>query len=161
MEAFDTPAVVVRVVDYGEADRIVTLLTRARGKLAAMARGARKSRRRFAGGVGMFAHGRAKRLLDNDPTTGIVGLRVEDGKERWHYHWHIINNERPITQPLMIGTNQFMVSAAYMTGCAAFEVVRTNDVFQVNELWKTKALKTKFASGCAAKFRPLNCTRAL
>jgi DNA repair protein RecO (recombination protein O) len=41
--------IVLRAVDYGEADRIVTLLTRERGKLGAFARGARASRRRFAG----------------------------------------------------------------------------------------------------------------
>jgi DNA repair protein RecO (recombination protein O) len=42
-------AVVLRTVDYGERDRVVTLLTRERGKLSAFARGARSSRRRFGG----------------------------------------------------------------------------------------------------------------
>jgi DNA repair protein RecO (recombination protein O) len=41
--------VVLRTVDYGEADRIVALLTRERGKVSAFARGARASRRRFGG----------------------------------------------------------------------------------------------------------------
>lgn len=41
--------IVLRVVDYGESDRIVTLLTRERGKVGAFARGARASRRRFSG----------------------------------------------------------------------------------------------------------------
>ena len=41
--------IVLRTIDYGESDRIVTLLTRERGKLGAYARGARASRRRFAG----------------------------------------------------------------------------------------------------------------
>src|SRR5512145_1660215 len=41
--------IVLRAVDYGESDRIVTLLTRERGKVGAFARGARASRRRFAG----------------------------------------------------------------------------------------------------------------
>jgi outer membrane protein assembly factor BamB len=76
----------------------------------------------------------------------IYGLRVADGAERWHYKWHIINNERPITEPLLIGTNILLVSAAYMTGCAAFEIDRTNDAFAVQELWKNKNLKAKFAS---------------
>jgi DNA repair protein RecO (recombination protein O) len=40
---------VLRVVHYAEADVILTLLTRALGKVSAMARGARKSTRRFAG----------------------------------------------------------------------------------------------------------------
>jgi DNA repair protein RecO (recombination protein O) len=46
-----TSAVLLKAVDYGEADRIVTLLTEAHGKISAMARGARKSKRRFAGGL--------------------------------------------------------------------------------------------------------------
>ena len=42
-----TPAVLLRSVVYGETDRIVTLLTESHGKVGAMARGARASRRRF------------------------------------------------------------------------------------------------------------------
>jgi DNA repair protein RecO (recombination protein O) len=47
-------AVVLRAVDYGESDRIVTLLTRERGKISAFARGARASRRRFGGALEPF-----------------------------------------------------------------------------------------------------------
>lgn len=42
---------VLRVVDYREADRIVTLFTEQHGKVSAMARGARRSQKRFAGGL--------------------------------------------------------------------------------------------------------------
>ena len=76
----------------------------------------------------------------------VIGLRLDDGVERWRYPWHINNNERPITQPLLLGTNSMLVTAAYMTGCAAFEVDRTNDTFEARELWKNKNLKSKFAS---------------
>lgn len=48
-------ALVLRLVDYGESDRVVTLLTAERGKLAAFARGARASRRRFGGALEPFA----------------------------------------------------------------------------------------------------------
>lgn len=44
-------AIVLGVVDYGESDRIVTLLTREHGKIGAFARGGRASRRRFAGAL--------------------------------------------------------------------------------------------------------------
>ncbi len=76
----------------------------------------------------------------------IFGLRLEDGAERWRYLWHIIDNERPITQPIVLGSDRFLVSAAYMTGCAVFEVNRTNDNFEAHELWRNRNLKTKFAS---------------
>jgi DNA repair protein RecO (recombination protein O) len=47
-------AIVLRAVDTGEADRVVTLLTRERGKVSAFARGARASRRRFGGSLEPF-----------------------------------------------------------------------------------------------------------
>ncbi|HTT71739.1 MAG TPA: DNA repair protein RecO [Anaeromyxobacteraceae bacterium] len=46
--------VVLRAVDYGESDRIVTLFTAERGKVAFFARGARASRRRFGGTLELF-----------------------------------------------------------------------------------------------------------
>ena len=51
MERIRARAVVLSYLDYGEADRIVTLLTEERGRLAAFAAWARKSRRRFAGAL--------------------------------------------------------------------------------------------------------------
>jgi DNA repair protein RecO (recombination protein O) len=46
-----TRAVVLRRVDYRDSDRIVTLFTEAHGKVAAIARAARSSHKRFAGGL--------------------------------------------------------------------------------------------------------------
>jgi DNA repair protein RecO (recombination protein O) len=53
-------AIVLRTVDTGEADRVVTLLSRERGKVAAFARGARVSRRRFGGALEPFTLLRAE-----------------------------------------------------------------------------------------------------
>lgn len=57
MAGLSTPAIVLRAVSYGDADRIVTLFGRDTGRLSALARGARKSQRRFAGGLGLVAVG--------------------------------------------------------------------------------------------------------
>jgi len=54
VEQLKLTAVVLRTVDYGESDRVVTLLTREQGKLSAFARGARASRRRFGGALEPF-----------------------------------------------------------------------------------------------------------
>lgn len=54
-----TQAIVLRSVPYGEGDRVVTLLGRTTGRVGALARGARKSQRRFAGGLGVGATGEA------------------------------------------------------------------------------------------------------
>jgi DNA repair protein RecO (recombination protein O) len=47
-------------VVYGEADLVVTLLGSETGRVSALARGARKSSHRFAGGLGMAAAGEAR-----------------------------------------------------------------------------------------------------
>ncbi|MDB4974137.1 MAG: recombination and repair protein RecO [Myxococcaceae bacterium] len=50
-----TDALLLRATDYRDADRIVTLFTRDAGKLSAVARGARGSKRRFAGSLEPYA----------------------------------------------------------------------------------------------------------
>jgi DNA repair protein RecO (recombination protein O) len=55
--AHATTAIVLRAVNYGEADRVVTLFGRTTGRVSALARGARKSQRRFAGGLGLGSVG--------------------------------------------------------------------------------------------------------
>jgi DNA repair protein RecO (recombination protein O) len=51
-----TPALILRRVDFGEADRLVTVLTPGYGKLRVMAKGARKITSRKAGHIELFAH---------------------------------------------------------------------------------------------------------
>jgi DNA repair protein RecO (recombination protein O) len=52
-----TSAILLRAVDYGESDRVVTLFGRTTGAVGAIARGARKSQKRFAGGLGLCSVG--------------------------------------------------------------------------------------------------------
>jgi DNA repair protein RecO (recombination protein O) len=56
---FATPALVLRTRPYGESDRIVTLLTEQHGKVTGIAKGAKNSRRRFAGTLEPFVRIRA------------------------------------------------------------------------------------------------------
>ncbi len=48
-ESHDTRALLLRRVDYGDSDLVLTLFTEGLGRVSALARGARKSRRRFGG----------------------------------------------------------------------------------------------------------------
>lgn len=48
MSGIQTPAIILTVKDVGEADRLVTFLTPARGRLTGLAKHAKKSRKRFA-----------------------------------------------------------------------------------------------------------------
>jgi DNA repair protein RecO (recombination protein O) len=77
MSRLVTPAIVLRTVDYGEADRVVTLFTRDVGKLSALARGARKSVRRFGAALGLFGVGEA--VLRDKPQADLLGLERFDG----------------------------------------------------------------------------------
>ncbi len=51
-----TPAVVIRTRAFGESDKIVTFLTRDLGKIAGIAKGAQRSKRRFVNVLEPFTH---------------------------------------------------------------------------------------------------------
>lgn len=71
-----TRAIVLRRVAYGEADWVVTLLGRETGLVSALARSARKSARRFAGGLGMAMVGEAK--LQERASADLMALESFD-----------------------------------------------------------------------------------
>lgn len=55
MKTVRTKAIVLRRTNYGEADRIVQLLTPEQGVVSVMAKGVRKEKSRLAGGIELFA----------------------------------------------------------------------------------------------------------
>ncbi len=55
MKRLRTDALLLRSIDYGDADRVVTFVTETAGKIGTLARGARRSKRRFAGALEPFA----------------------------------------------------------------------------------------------------------
>jgi DNA repair protein RecO (recombination protein O) len=56
MPAIHTEALILRSVDFGESDRIVHLLVPETGRLTAIAKGARRSVKRFPGTLDLFNH---------------------------------------------------------------------------------------------------------
>jgi DNA repair protein RecO (recombination protein O) len=56
MPLFKTNAIVIRSTHYGESDKIVTFFTKDFGKLRGIAKGARRSRKRFQNALGLFSH---------------------------------------------------------------------------------------------------------
>ena len=56
MPLFTTPAIVVHSMNYGESDKIVTFFTRDFGKLKGIAKGARRSKKRFQNALDLFSH---------------------------------------------------------------------------------------------------------
>jgi DNA repair protein RecO (recombination protein O) len=80
-----SPAFLLRIVNYRESDRIVTLYTRELGRVGAMAKAARGSRRRFAGALEHFVlfdavltppgqEGRLYRLMETTLRNSHAGL---------------------------------------------------------------------------------------
>lgn len=55
MQRLNTTGIVLSRRDYGEADRIVTFLTKNNGKLSTLVKGARKPKSRMAGGIELFS----------------------------------------------------------------------------------------------------------
>ena len=53
---YRTEAIVLRILDYGESDRIVTFYTSGFGKLRGIAKGARRSRKRFVNALEPFSY---------------------------------------------------------------------------------------------------------
>jgi DNA repair protein RecO (recombination protein O) len=75
MPLYTTQAIVIRSLNYGESDKIVTFFTRDFGRLKGIAKGARRSKKRFQNVLGLFSH---LRLIFFD-REGMGLVRVESG----------------------------------------------------------------------------------
>lgn len=56
MPLYTTHAIVIRTLPYGESDKIVTFFTKHFGKLKAIAKGARRSKKRFQNALDLFTY---------------------------------------------------------------------------------------------------------
>ncbi len=54
MVELHTPAIVLKVMDFGESDKIVTFYTLGYGKLTGIAKGAKRSKKRFVNKLEYF-----------------------------------------------------------------------------------------------------------
>ena len=55
MASFTTSAIILRRIDYGDFDLILSMLTPSRGKLTVMAKAAKRSKKRFGGVLELFS----------------------------------------------------------------------------------------------------------
>lgn len=74
MKNAEAEGIVLRLTDFGEADRIVTLFTLEQGKMQGVARGAKRSKKRFAGALEPFAHLKLQLHMG----TGLASLASAD-----------------------------------------------------------------------------------
>ncbi len=68
--SFSTPAIILKRFNYGEADRILTLLTPQYGKITVIAKGVRKPQSRKRGHIELFNH--IKGQIVNGKSLGIL-----------------------------------------------------------------------------------------
>jgi DNA repair protein RecO (recombination protein O) len=80
MPTYQADAIVLRRLDYGDADRILTLLTREYGKLAAIAKGARRSKTRVGSSLDLF--GRSRMMLAKGRNLDVVAQVERRGDVR-------------------------------------------------------------------------------
>ncbi len=83
-------AVVIRTYDFGEADRVVVLLTRSHGVIRAVAKGVRRAKSRFGSRLELFVDmdiqlyaGRNLYTIAQVDTVGYYGAAIIDDYERY------------------------------------------------------------------------------
>ena len=69
-----TRAIILRRTNYGEADRILTVLTPEHGQLAVMARAVRRAKSKLAGGIELFAICELGLVKSSSATNGMWTL---------------------------------------------------------------------------------------
>jgi outer membrane protein assembly factor BamB len=75
----------------------------------------------------------------------VMGLAPEDGSLIWSYTWDTdmgIN----VSQPIMVDSNRFFISAGYGKGAALVEVTGTGKSVSAKALWENINMKNKFNS---------------
>lgn len=86
MSSYRTRAIVLRRTNYGEADRILQLITPDQGKVSVIAKGVRREKSKLAGGIELFA------VCDISVRTGRGDMGTLTGARLEHFYGHIIED---------------------------------------------------------------------
>lgn len=99
MSDFSTDAILLRKIEYGDHDYIITFLTRSRGKICVIAKNAKKSVKRFSGALDLFSVNHIqctfpKKIKDSltilaqtDLENGFVNIRYDVFKTTYACYW--------------------------------------------------------------------------
>jgi DNA repair protein RecO (recombination protein O) len=103
---YEAAAFILSSLDYGESDRIVTLFTDRYGKIKGIAKGARRSRKRFANTIELFSQTRV--IFSRNRADGL--FLIEDADVIDHYPNIRDDLEKTLAASYMIElTEQFAV----------------------------------------------------
>lgn len=89
MNQLVSAAIVLRRINYGEADRIITVLTPDQGKLSLVARGVRRPKSKLAGGIELFSVSSITYLRGRSDLGRLISARLEQ-----HYGHIVTRLER-------------------------------------------------------------------
>ena len=141
----------IRVRNLGEADRIVTLYTKERGKLNTVARGARRIRNRLLSPTQVFTHGRylifPGKGLHNLSQADIVhsGQAIRDDLEKFAYASYVTElldaltaEEDPTDRifPLLAATLSMGEGGRFKLAVRAFEIRLMRELGYEPELYQ-------------------------
>lgn len=99
MSDFSTDAILLRKIEYGDHDYIITFLTRSRGKICVIAKNAKKSVKRFSGALDLFSVNHIQCtfpkkskdaliiLAQTDLENGFVNIRYDVFKTTYACYW--------------------------------------------------------------------------
>ncbi|MCP4719918.1 MAG: DNA repair protein RecO [Desulfobacteraceae bacterium] len=99
MSDFFTDAILLRKIEYGDHDYIITFLTRSRGKISVIAKNAKKSVRRFSGALDLFSVNHIQCtfpkknkegltiLAQTDLENGFANIRYDVFKTTYACYW--------------------------------------------------------------------------
>lgn len=82
MKQLVTSAIILQRTDYGEADRIITLLTPDHGKVRLVARGVRRVKSKLAGGIELFSVSTVTYAKGRGELGTLVSTRLDRHYER-------------------------------------------------------------------------------
>lgn len=77
MNRVTTEGIILRRTNFGEADRIITVLTPDHGKVRLMAKGVRKSRSKLAGGIELFSVSFVTYIVGRGDINTLISTRLK------------------------------------------------------------------------------------
>ena len=105
MRPIRTKAIVLRRTNYGEADRILQLLTPEYGKIAVMAKGVRREKSKLAGGIELFAVSDVSLVSGKSTIWTLTGARLDTffahimtDYERMQFAYEVIKQLSRVTE---------------------------------------------------------------
>lgn len=77
MNQYITTGIVIKRVNYGEADRIITFLTPKRGKIRGIAKGVRREKSKLAGGIELFSESDLTLIQGRGEIDTLISTRLK------------------------------------------------------------------------------------